>query len=172
MNRKIFKPILFLLFTSIILNSCNEKMEYESQLVFMNNLDKDVEVRLYPNSEYRSSDFDMYRISEDGSGYKDCNLTIGENLYDYIFTTSEEGYDSSPTDILKNVLDSIKFTFNGETPFVIRLNHTESINYKLNPFLDNNAWILENYEGARPTNFEKNPVTVNEYTFKLEAINF
>lgn len=172
MKREIYQSILILLFTGLIFNSCNEKMDYESQLVFMDNLDKNVEVKLYPNIKYQGSSFNMYRMSEDGNGYKDCEFSIGKNLYECVFYTSEDGYNSSPTEILKNVMDSIKFTMDGDTSFVFRFNHTESVNYKLNPFQDNNSWILRNYEDERPTSFQRNPVTVNEYTFTLESINF
>ena len=61
----------------LLATSCDEEMEYEAQLVFVNSHSESIDLTLYPKNAYKHSE-STYKMSDIGSGSLDCKTELLE----------------------------------------------------------------------------------------------
>ncbi len=159
------KPIKEVLLFAILLliTSCNEEIRYETQINIENNTNYNIEVTLFPKSEYVHGT--LYKFSDIGGGYNPIIFISNPNSENYLFIT--KNMDIEPYMIAQNIFDSIYVKLDNEVQTEIIFKLDTVVNYSENIFSPNSHWDFEKVEYDMQDMFNENPVVADCYTFVI-----
>ncbi|GHT32177.1 hypothetical protein FACS189434_03330 [Bacteroidia bacterium] len=143
--------------------SCKEKKGYEMRLLFENNTENNITVKLYPKNEYMH--YDMYRTSDIGGGYNNTEFIIKTNENKIFFTSGN--INQKPYDLTSNVFDSIFVIINTDSSHLIKFSSNIAVGYSENIFSENSIWDYRVVEEGREDMGGLHPVESHQFTFEV-----
>lgn len=155
--KKLIGSIILLCF----LNSCNEETFYQLQIIIKNETTSELNVKVFPKSEYRLRDLYDFGI---GGGYRETEFQIGPTDEIQLFST--EDLKIEPNTLTAQVFDSI--TVNSTDGNIkIKFSLSTVVGYPDNLYNDPSKWYYEIRHYDEPTQFKRNLIESHDYIFTI-----
>lgn len=133
---------------------CPDK-QYYMDISFANNTGYEIEVELFPKTEYLQSDV-FYRAAAIGGGYRYKKFSIDtafthEYSYKYgLYRTNDTLLN--PTQLLAQIFDSIYLTIANPYNTEVVLLPDTALGMNVNPFSDSSVWTRKWIDSSTPDN--------------------
>ena len=157
------QKFLFFL-TIIIFCACKEETKYRMQIILENEFESDIEVTVYPRSEYLNGT--TYKISDIGSGFNPTNFVINSASDNGLFIS--KNVNLQPFNLAESIFDSVKVKLIDNSHTDIFFSSDTVINYSENLFDSTSLWNYQKIESDEPDMFNSNPVVYFNYTFIIK----
>lgn len=160
------KNLLLISLLIIFLYSCKKETSYRMQILIENVTDNKLTVTLYPKTKYLKSD--LYNYSELGNGdYVDTSFDLESTDYRCLFISVS--LDQEPYDLATKIFDSIIIKPNNENIIDLKFSNDTVIGYSENLFNEESTWKYENKNYSERTNFSRQPIESNDYSFVIST---
>ena len=136
--------LLFCLTLILVLSGCQKKDHtfYESHIGFANKTSFDIEVQLYPKSQYLQGS-ELYRAGTSGEfREKQFKLFKGDSIWfseKDLFNTTDTL--AKPINLIGDVFDSIKVFVKNPDSTILKFTKIISTHYLLNPYQTDSIWV-------------------------------
>lgn len=158
MKLKTFIYGLLFIFLSI---SCRKETTYQMEIILQNDSDSELDVTLFPKSDYICGHF--YNYSDFFDDCADTTFILEINDDKSLFLSSN--LNQTPFDLVSKIFDSIYINPLNGNQAVMKFSSNKVVGYPENLFDSNSTWVYEKRNYGLKTNLSTQPIESNNYTF-------